>query len=137
MQYNNRKSTTLNRVNPMTTVDVTRELITLDIITANGPGVSQSALWSWWVHRDPSAFWLRENTLILFWVTSTTIDVTRELRPLKELSILNVKRKGVTPLFENIAFSEHQMNVCDQDEPKTRANQDIQVSAGQKQYSSP
>lgn len=33
-------------------------------ITANGLGVSWSALWSWWVHRDPSAFWLRENALI-------------------------------------------------------------------------
>ena len=57
------------------------DIITLSIITANGSGVSWSALWSWWVHRgpsafwllwswwvhrDPSAFWLRENALILF-----------------------------------------------------------------------
>lgn len=42
------------------------DIITLDIITANGLGVSWSALWSWWVHRDPSAFLLRENALILF-----------------------------------------------------------------------
>ena len=42
------------------------DIITLGIITANGLGVSWSALWSWWVHRDPSAFWLRENALILF-----------------------------------------------------------------------